>query len=163
MNAVIFQAANLVILLSVLIFVARKKMIQFYAQQAKEFQAKLKDASAQFEETKTAFESLKAQVDDLDGRLGEMRRMSMKEIESESERLESETERQIEQAIHDGEVKLKIETERLRKTLERELVERALSTAKKTLERDLKTHDAEWTSQMIGSDALRTGKKNYAS
>ena len=164
MTMMIFHAANLVLLLTVLVLVARKKIRAFYDKQHEDFKTKIRDAGAHYEKVKAAYENLRNQVDHLESRLAEMRKMSMKEIENESARIEAEADRQIQAAIVDGETKLRTEGERLKFALETELLDGALQMARKTLDRELKNSESEWLSQMsVSESGVSSGKKNYAS
>lgn len=164
MSSLLFHGINLVLLLTIIVLVARKKIRESFDRQAEEFQAKVKEAGAQYEQTKAAYETLKSQMNDLETRLSEMRRSSMKEIENESSRIEEEAERQIQMAIKDGELRIKTEGDRLKLALEGELLDGALQMARKTLDRELKAAEPEWIAQMAATESGQSsGKKNYAS
>lgn len=164
MTAILFHTVNIVVLLTILFVFARKKIKAHFDQQHAEFTAKLRDAGAQYEKAKAEFEALKSDVENLEDRLAEMRRMSMREIEFESARIEAEADRQIQAAIQEGELRLNVEGERLKASLESELLDGAMQMARKTLEREMKSSEGEWISQMATSESgLSAGKKNYAS
>ncbi len=164
MTAILLHTVNFLILAGFLFFIMRKKLAQGYAQQAKDFEEKMKSANQQFEETRSAYEDLKRRSEGLENELASMRRMSMREIENESSRIEKETERLMQVALTDAESRLKVESERIRADLEKQLLEDALLRAQEILSKDLKNQDEEWIGKMIGTpDQAMQGKKNYAS
>ncbi len=166
MTGLIFHSINLLILLVVIFVFARKKLRATFDQQHQSFKAQLQEANSKYEAAKAEYDKLQAQMSGLEDRMAEMRSQSIKEIENESARLEQEAERTIQQAMSDGELKINVETERLKASIERDLLDQSLAAARERLASSLKTQDDGWTAQMIdssGSGSQSRGKKNYAS
>ncbi len=122
----------------------------------------MRAATAQFEEARTKYEALKRESDLLESKLSEMRRNSLKEIEFETSKIQAEAERVIQATIVDGEARVKNEGEKLRSTIEQEVLEQSLFLARKALEKELATQDGDWINQMVTPENP-AGKKNYAS
>jgi F0F1-type ATP synthase membrane subunit b/b' len=162
MSYSIYHAINLVLLVAILIFVARKKLNALYRIQREDLERRLAAASDQFEKAKTQRDELLAEARDLETKLSEMRRNSLREIELESSKIQQESERQIQMAIADGEARVRNESEKLRSAMEQEILELSFGVARKVLDVELRKQDAEWTSQMTATE-ISTGKKNYAS
>jgi len=162
MSYTIFHAINLVLLLAVLVLVARKKLNALYRAQREDLEKRLSAANQQFEVARAQLESLRSEAANLENTLSEMRRNSLREIEFESSRIQKEAERQVQQAIADGEMRVRNEAEKLRAGLEQEILTQSFSVARKSLEGALKQQDGEWISQMAASE-ISAGKKNYAS
>lgn len=166
MTGLVFHAINLLILITVIVIFARKKLKTTFEKQHEAFKAQLQEANAKYELAKAEYEKISAMMSGLESTLAEMRLQSTKEIENESARIEREAERMIQQTIHDGELRINVETERLKASIEKDLLERALSSAQKHLETAFKTQDESWTIQMVesaGAGHQSRGKKNYAS
>lgn len=162
MSYSIYHAINLIVLLVVLIFVARKKLNAMYRSQREDLEQKLALANEQFEKARSQYESLKQEALDLESKLSEMRRNSLREIELESTKIQQESDRQIQLAIADGEARVRNESEKLRASIEQEVLELSFGLARKALGSELKKQDPEWISQMTAND-MTSGKKNYAS
>lgn len=162
MSYSIYHAINLVALVVILIFVARKKLNALYRAQREDLEKRLAAANEQFERARAHHQELLAEARDLESRLSEMRRNSLREIELESSKIQQESERQIQMAIADGEARVRNESEKLRSSMEQEVLELSFGIARKALDAELRKQDAEWTSQMTASE-ISGGKKNYAS
>ena len=162
MSYSIYHAINLLLLVAILIFVARKKLNALYRIQREDLERRLAAASDQFEKARALRDELLAEAQDLETKLSEMRRNSLREIELESSKIQQESERQIQMAIADGEARVRNESEKLRSAMEQEILELSFGVARKVLDVELKKQDAEWTAQMTATE-ISTGKKNYAS
>jgi F0F1-type ATP synthase membrane subunit b/b' len=162
MSYSIYHAINLVLLVAILIFVARKKLNALYRAQREDLERRLAAASDQFEKARAQRDELLAEAKDLETKLSEMRRNSLREVELESSKIQQESERQIQMAIADGEARVRNESEKLRSAMEQEILELSFGVARKALDVELKKQDAEWTAQMTATE-ISTGKKNYAS
>jgi F0F1-type ATP synthase membrane subunit b/b' len=162
MSYSIYHAINLLLLVAILIFVARKKLNALYRIQREDLERRLAAASDQFEKARALRDGLLAEAKDLETKLSEMRRNSLREIELESSKIQQESERQIQMAIADGEARVRNESEKLRSAMEQEILELSFGVARKALDVELKKQDAEWTAQMTATE-ISTGKKNYAS
>ncbi len=162
MSYSIYHAINLVVLVAILILVARKKLNALYRSQREDLERRLAAATEQFEKARAQHQELLVEARDLENKLSEMRRNSLREIELESSKIQHEAERQIQMTISDGESRVRNESEKLRSSMEEEILELSFGIARKALDAELKKHDADWTSQMTASE-ISTGKKNYAS
>lgn len=163
MSTNLYHLINILILFSVLAWVLKKKLGAYFTSERERLEGEVKSAGETHARVLAEYESMKTAMNSLESRLAEMRSTSLKEIELESKRIELDTARTIEKITQDTEARMRTETERMKRSLERELFDAALSSAKSSLKQEMKKADADWVGQMIQQEASRSGKKNYAS
>jgi F0F1-type ATP synthase membrane subunit b/b' len=162
MSPMLYQWINLIILFSILAMVLKKKLRAYFAEQRKNLELQIQSAGAEYDRIQTEFETIQQSVNQLDQKIAELEKLTNREIENETHRIEEDAKKAIAKISADGEARLKNETERMKKVLEKELFQSALQQAKETLQREMKAQNQEWLAQMVQPEAS-AGKKNYAS
>lgn len=162
MSPLIYQWINIIVLFSVLGVVLRKKLGAYFAEQRTTLDQQIKSVGAEHDRIKAEFNAIQKSVNELDSKIADLESLSLKEIELETKRVETEAKKAIEKIAIDGEARLKNETERMKKILERELFDSALSLAKEGLQKEAKEQGQDWIAQVVQPEAT-DGKKNYAS
>ena len=158
----IFQWINVTALFSLLGILLTKKLGAHFADQRKLLDEKIKSAGTEHENIRKRYEEIQSNVNALSSKIAELKSFSLKEIENETRRIEADASAVIEKMSADGEARLKNESERIKKNLEKELFQSALGLAKESLRKDMKSQSVDWGVQMAQEDADH-GKKNYAS
>jgi len=153
LNPYFFALFNFIVLAVFLIVVLRKGLTTFFKRQREELEQKMNEASVQHEKMRAEFEVAKTQMKDVESKIHDMRLAAKREIEFESKRIEVEADGMATKLLRDCEVKIKAETDRARSTLQKELLEMSLKTARAELAKELKNKDESWTNQMLQTES----------
>ena len=163
MNPLIYQWINFSILILGLGFILKKQLGKHFTKEREDLEKRISSSKAEFEEMRSEFVATEKMMSSLDSRVEEMKAASLREIQFETKKIELESERAVEKMFVDGEVKIKADIERVKKSLEKELMEKSISSARAALQKDLASKDADWTSSMIQNESSQSsGRKNYA-
>jgi F0F1-type ATP synthase membrane subunit b/b' len=167
MNPIIYQWINFLILVFGLGFLLKKQLGAHFRKERATLEERISTARAEHEEMRTEFAATQNLMNNLQSRISEMKSASLREIQFETKKIELESERAVEKMFLDAESKIKADVERIKKSLEKELMEKSLAAARQALQKELQTKDGEWTSAMIQAsgnqeDSHTQGRKNYA-
>lgn len=163
MSAAIYPWINFGILFLGLAFILNRALGAQFKKQRAELDEKIKAANKEHEAMRREYEEARGLISALEERMSELKFNASREVQLETKKMEFETERFIEKILADGELKMKAEILAMKASLERDLLAQSLSAARQVLERDLKTKDAEWTSNMLQGENTDETRKNYAS
>ncbi|MBN8553859.1 MAG: hypothetical protein J0L93_00260 [Deltaproteobacteria bacterium] len=163
MNPLIYQWINFSVLILGLGYLLNKQLGKHFSKERADLEKRISSSKAEFEEMRAEFLATEQMMSSLDSRVEEMKSATLREIQFETKKIELESERAVEKMFLDGEVKAKADIERVKKSLEKELMEKSISSARAALQKDLASKDADWTASMIQQDSSQnSGRKNYA-
>ncbi len=159
----VFAWINIIVLFSVLAIVLKKKMGAHFSSERKKLEQEMAIAGEQYRKIKEELAVAQGLLSNIQNKIEDLKQTTLREIEFESKRIEEDSVKATQKIISDGEARMKGETEKMKRSLERELFDAALSSAREALRADFKKQDQEWVSQMIQEEGSRSGRKNYAS
>jgi F0F1-type ATP synthase membrane subunit b/b' len=160
----IYPWINFAILFLGLAFILKRGLGGHFKKQRDDLDQKMKSAGEEYELVKREFDETRKAMNSLQTKISEMHATTVKEIQIGTKKIENESEQFIQKLIADGDLKMKAEIVEMKQNLERDLMAQALAAAKETLEREFKTKDADWTSNMLQQESsVGEKRKNYAS
>lgn len=162
MSPLVYQWINIIVLFSVLGLVLRKKLGAYFTSQRTELDQKIKSAGEEYARIKSEYDQMQKSADSIEAKIKELETVTTREVESEIKRIETEAKRGIEKISQDSEARIRNESERMRKSLEKELFDSAIQLSKAALQQDEKSQSEDWISQVVQPEQT-DGRKTYAS
>ncbi len=136
-----WAAVNLIILLAVLIYFARKPLRDYFASRRNEIQSELKGAADQLAEAEATYLKWQRRLIDLETELGEIRATSRQRAEAERDKILSDARATAERIRRDASVAVEMELRRAREELREEATQLAIELATERLEREVTAAD----------------------
>ena len=139
--SLLWPAANLVILLAVLVYFARKPLRAYFDKRRSDIQGELQTAADQLATAETTYANWQRRMIDLDGELEEIRATSRKRAEAERERIIEDARASAERIRRDATAAVDLELRRAREVLREEAAQLAIELAGERLAREVTDTD----------------------
>jgi F-type H+-transporting ATPase subunit b len=137
----LWPAVNLVILVAVLVYFARKPIRDYFASRRSEIQSELKGAAEQLSEAEATYSKWQRRLVDLEAELQEIRATSSQRAEAERDKILSDAQATAERIRRDASVAVEMEFRRAREELREEATQLAIELATERLEREVTDAD----------------------
>ncbi len=137
----LWPVVNLVILVAVLVYFARKPIRDYFAIRRSEIQSELKGAADQLSEAEATYSKWQRRLVDLEAELQEIRATSSQRAEAEREKILSDAHATAERIRRDASVAVEMELRRAREELREEATQLAIELATERLEREVTDAD----------------------
>jgi F-type H+-transporting ATPase subunit b len=141
MQAFVWPAVNLVILMAVLVYFARKPLRDYFDKRRSEIQSDLQTAADQLATAETTYANWQRRMIDLDGELNEIRATSRQRAEAERERIIADARVSAERIRRDATAAVELELRRAREILREEAEQLAIELAGERLTREVTDTD----------------------
>jgi F-type H+-transporting ATPase subunit b len=138
-----WQAVNLVIILGVLFYAARKPVTAFFASRREQIQAGLDESAGLLRDAETRNSELQRRLADLDSELEDIREITRRRAEEESERVLAEARKSAERIQADAKAAVAQELRRAKRELRDEAAQLALDMAADLLKERIAETDRE--------------------
>jgi F-type H+-transporting ATPase subunit b len=136
-----WPAANLLLLLGVIIYFARKPVQAFFAARRNEIKTDLEGAASQLSDAEITYAKWQRRLADLEGELEEIRASARQRAEAERERILSDARSSAERIRRDGVAAVELELRRAREELREEATRAAIEIAAERLEGEITNTD----------------------
>jgi len=137
----LWPALNLVILIAVLVYFARKPLQAYFEKRRGEIQGELQSAADQLATAETTYAKWQRRMIELEGELDEIRATSRQRAEAERERIIQDARATAERIQHDGTTAIELELRRAREILREEATQLAIKLAGERLSREVTEAD----------------------
>jgi F-type H+-transporting ATPase subunit b len=141
LQAFLWPAVNLVILIAVLVYFARKPLRAYFDKRRSDIQGELQTAADQLATAETTYADWQRRMVDLDGELDEIRATSRQRAEAERERIIDDARATAERIRRDATAAVELELRRARETLREEAAQLAIELAGERLTREVTDTD----------------------
>jgi F-type H+-transporting ATPase subunit b len=141
MQAFLWPALNLVILIAVLVYFARKPLQAYFEKRRSEIQGDLQSAADQLATAETTYAKWQRRMIDLEGELDEIRAKSRQRAEAERERIIEDARAAAERIQRDATAAVELELRRAREMLREEATQLAIELAGERLSREVTDAD----------------------
>jgi F-type H+-transporting ATPase subunit b len=141
LQALLWPAVNLVILISVLVYFARQPLRTFFDKRRRDIQSELQTAADQLAEAETTYANWQRRMIDLDRELDEIRETSRQRAEAERERIIEDARATAARIRRDTTAAVELELRRAREILREEAAQLAIELAGERLHREVTDSD----------------------
>jgi len=141
LQTLLWPALNLVILIAVLVYFARRPLRAYFEKRRTEIQGELQSAADQLAVAETSYANWQRRMIELDGELDEIRETSRRRAEAERERILEEARATAERIRRDATAAVELELRRARETLREEATRLAIDLASERLSREVTDAD----------------------
>jgi F-type H+-transporting ATPase subunit b len=141
LEAFLWPAVNLAILISVLVYFARKPLRAYFDKRRSDIQGELQTAADQLATAETTYANWQRRLIDLDGELEEIRATSRQRAEAERERIIEDARSSAERIRRDATAAVELELRRAREVLREEAAQLAIELAGERLAREVTDTD----------------------
>jgi F-type H+-transporting ATPase subunit b len=143
LQAFLWPALNLVILLAVLVYFARKPLQAYFEKRRSDIQGELQSAADELATAESTYAKWQRRMIDLEGELDEIRATSRQRAEAERERIIQDARATAERIRRDATAAAELELRRARETLREEAAQLAIDLASERLSREVTDADRE--------------------
>jgi len=137
----LWPALNLVILIAVLVYFARKPLQAYFEKRRGEIQGELQSAADQLATAESTYAKWQRRMIELEGELDEIRATSRQRAEAERERIIQDARATAERIRRDATAAVELELRRARETLREEATQLAIELAGERLSREVTEAD----------------------
>jgi F-type H+-transporting ATPase subunit b len=137
----LWPALNLVILIAVLVYFARKPLQAYFAKRRSEIQGELQSAADQLATAESTYAKWQRRMIDLESELDEIRATSRQRAEAERERIIQDARATAERIRNDATAAVELELRRAREILREEATQLAIELAGERLSREVTEAD----------------------
>jgi F-type H+-transporting ATPase subunit b len=137
----LWPALNLVILLAVLVYFARKPLQAYFEKRRSDIQGELQSAADELATAESTYAKWQRRMIDLEGELDEIRATSRQRAEAERERIIQDARASAERIRRDATAAAELELRRARETLREEAAQLAIDLASERLLREVTDAD----------------------
>ena len=141
LQAFLWPAVNLIILIAVLVYFARKPLRAYFDKRRSDIQGELQTAADQLATAETTYANWQRRMIDLDGELEEIRATSRQRAEAERERIIEDARASAERIRRDATAAVDLELRRAREVLREEAAQLAIELAGERLAREVTDTD----------------------
>jgi len=141
LQAFVWPAVNLVLLIAVLVYFARKPLRAYFDKRRSEIQSELQTAADQLATAETTYANWQRRMIDLDGELEEIRATSRQRAEAERERIIDDARATADRIRRDATAAIEMELRRAREALREEAAQLAIELAGERLTREVTDTD----------------------
>lgn len=141
LQAFLWPALNLVILIAVLVYFARKPLQAYFEKRRSEIKGELQSAADQLATAETTYAKWQRRMIDLEGELDEIRTTSRQRAEAERERIIEDARATAERIRRDAATTVELELRRAREILREEATQLAIELAGERLSREVTDAD----------------------
>jgi F-type H+-transporting ATPase subunit b len=141
LQAFLWPALNLVILIAVLVYFARKPLQAYFEKRRSEIQGELKSAADQLATAESTYAKWQRRMIDLESELDEIRATSRQRAEAERERIIQDARATAERIRRDATAAVELELRRAREILREEATQLAIELAGERLSREVTEAD----------------------
>ncbi len=141
LQAFLWPAVNLALLLAVLVYFARKPLRAFFANRRGEIEGELRSAADQLAAAEAAYAKWQRRMIDLERELEEVRETSRQRAEAERERILQDARASAERIRRDATAAVELELRRAREVLREETTQLAIELAAERLSREVSDAD----------------------
>ena len=141
LQAFLWPALNLVILIAVLVYFARKPLQAYFETRRSEIQGELQSAADQLATAESTYAKWQRRMIDLEGDLEEIRTTSRQRAEAERERIIDDARATAERIRRDATAAVELELRRAREILREEATQLAIELATERLTREVTDTD----------------------
>jgi len=136
-----WQGVNLVALIAILVYVARKPLLAFFSERRETVEAGIEGARRELAAAEARLAECQARVDRLDQEIAEIQRVVREQAEAERDRLLAEARQTAERIRRDAAAAAEQEIRRAREALRGETVELAVKLAAELLAQQVNQDD----------------------
>lgn len=140
-SSFVYQAINLVLLLAILVYFARKPVKEFFAGRRQAISGDLESAAQLLSEAETRNSEIQRRLADLESELEEIRETTRRRAEEESERILAEARKSAERIHADAATAIEQEALRAQRALRAEAAELAMQLAGEMLSQQVSDAD----------------------
>jgi F-type H+-transporting ATPase subunit b len=141
LQAFLWPALNLAILIAVLVYFARKPLQAYFEKRRSEIQGELQSAADQLATAESTYVKWQRRMIDLESELDEIRATSRQRAEAERERIIQDARATAERIRRDATAAVDLELRRARETLREEATQLAIELAGERLSREVTEAD----------------------
>jgi F-type H+-transporting ATPase subunit b len=141
MKAFVLPAVNLILLIAVLVYFARKPLRAYFDKRRSQIQNELQTAADQLSTAETTYANWQRRMIDLDGELEGIRTTSRQRAEAERERIIADARATAERIRRDATAAIELELRRAREVLREEAAQLAIELAGERLTREVTDTD----------------------
>ena len=141
MQSYVWPAVNLVILLAVLVYFARKPLRAFFDKRRSDISEELQSSADELATAESTYAKWQRRMIDLEGELDEIRATSRQRAEAERERIIQDARATAERIRNDATVAVELELRRAREILREEATQLAIELAGERLSREVTEAD----------------------
>lgn len=140
-DVMIKTAINLALLIGVLVYFARKPILEYFADRRRTIEEDLNGAATELSDAEALFSKWQSRLIDLEGELEEIRSTSRQRAESERERILADAQVAAERIRDNASAAITQELRRARERLREEATQLAIEMAAQRLEREVTDAD----------------------
>ena len=137
----LWPAVNLIILISVLVYFARKPLRAYFDKRRSDIQGELETAAEQLATAESTYANWQRRLIELDGELDAIRATSRQRAEAERERIIADARASAERIRRDATAAVELELRRAREVLREEAAQLAIELAGERLTREVTDGD----------------------
>jgi F-type H+-transporting ATPase subunit b len=141
LQSFLWPAVNLVILLAVLVYFARKPLQAYFGKRRSDIAGELQSSADELATAESTYAKWQRRMIDLEGELDEIRATSRQRAEAERERIIQDARATAERIQHDGTTAIELELRRAREILREEATQLAIELAGERLSREVTEAD----------------------
>jgi F-type H+-transporting ATPase subunit b len=141
LQSFIWPAVNLVILLAVLVYFARKPLQAYFEKRRSDIAGELQSSADELATAESTYAKWQRRMIDLEGELDEIRATSRQRAEAERERIIQDARATAERIQHDATIAIELELRRAREILREEATQLAIELAGERLSREVTEAD----------------------
>ena len=141
MQSFVWPAVNLVILLAVLVYFARKPLQAYFEKRRSDIAGELQSSADELATAESTYAKWQRRMIDLEGELDEIRATSRQRAEAERERIIGEARATAERIRRDATTAIDLELRRAREALREEAAQLAIELAGERLSREVTDAD----------------------
>ncbi len=141
LKAFVWPALNLVILIAILVYFARKPLQAYFEKRRSEIQGELQSAADQLTTAEAAYAKWQRRMIDLESELDEIRATSQQRAEAERERIIADARATADRIRRDATAAVELELRRAREILREEATQLAIDLASERLSREVTDAD----------------------
>lgn len=141
LQSFIWPAVNLVILLAVLVYFARKPLQAYFEKRRSDISGDLQSSADELATAESTYAQWQRRMADLDGELDEIRATSRQRAEAERERIIQDAHATAERIRRDATTAVELELRRAREILREEATQLAIELAGERLSREVTEAD----------------------
>ena len=141
LQSYVCPAVNLVILLAVLVYFARKPLQAYFEKRRSDIAGELRSSADELATAESTYAKWQRRMIDLEGELDEIRATSRQRAEAERERIIQDARATAERIQHDATTAIELELRRAREILREEATQLAIELAGERLSREVTDAD----------------------
>jgi len=141
MQSFVWPAVNLVILLAVLVYFARKPLQAYFEKRRSDIAGELQSSADELATAESTYAKWQRRMIDLEGELDEIRATSRQRAEAERERIIEDARATAERVQRDATTAIELELRRAREILREEATQLAIELAGERLSREVTEAD----------------------